>query len=131
MGQAGTGYRQSGNIEIRHKIPKTSLATRNKRETEYFPIVSGWTLIGSTNLLIINKLVNFRRVFDGAVWVHETRDYRRMAGAKRIGRLRPSNKDICTDAETVPERLHVRRGQAAFTFQDSVGDRTVDIKDSG
>jgi hypothetical protein len=42
----------------------------------------------------------------------------------------PSNKDICIDAETVPERFHMRRGQAAFTLQDSLGDRTIDIKDS-
>jgi hypothetical protein len=88
-------------------------------------------LIGSTNLLIDNKLRNILRcVFDGPYGVHETRDYRRMV-ARPYQPLSPSNKDIRTHAETVPERLHVRRGQAAFTLQDSVGDRTVDIKDSG
>jgi hypothetical protein len=83
---------------------------RNKRETEFFLIVKGWTLIWSTKLLLNNMLRNIlRSVFDGPYGVHDTRDYRRMV-VRRYLLPSLSNKDIRTDAETVPERLHVRRG---------------------
>jgi len=62
--------------------------------------------------------------------VQQTRNKRRKATRAKKPRL-PSDKEVCTDAETVPEHLYVRRGQAPFTVQDSIGDGTIDIKDTG
>ena len=96
--------------------------TQTKSKPLSFVIGSGWTLIWSTNLLIVNKLkIILRRVFDGSYGIHEARNYRQIA-AQANEPPSPSNKDIGTDAETIFEGLYMRRGQAPFPLQDPISD---------